>query len=258
VVSSLEEAVILSHLKALKLPGVRAEYSSLARHAQKDGWSYEGYLQQLLEVEVRSRQQHIASQRLKEARFPEVKTFEQIDWNAMEGISRQKIAQLTTCDFIEKAEDLIIAGPIGTGKTHLAIAFGVEAAKRRMRVFFIKAAELVRMLLEARDDRMLGHLQAKLRRVSLLIIDELGFVPFDRVGGELLFNLIADRYERRATVVTTNLAFSEWVQVFVDEKLTTALLDRLGHHAHVLTTKGSSYRTHKRKLKGGQEAAGSA
>jgi len=251
-VSSIEEAVITAHLRTLKLPAIRAEYGAVARHAQKDGWSYEAYLQELLEVEMRSRVQHMAAKRMKEARFPELKTLEQIDWNAMGGVSRQKVAHLATCQFIEKAEDVIIGGPIGTGKTHLAIALGIEAAKRRMRVSFLKAAELVRMLLEARDDRMLGHLQARLRRVALLVIDELGFVPFDRAGGELLFNLIADRYERHSTIVTTNLAFSEWVQVFVDEKLTTALLDRLGHHAHVLTTKGVSYRTQRRKAKADQ------
>lgn len=247
--SSLEEAVILGHLRTLKLPAIRSEYAAVARRAQKDGWSYEAYLQELLEVEMRSREQHMASRRLKEARFPEIKTLDQIDWASLAGVSRQKVAHLATGEFVEKAEDVIIAGPIGTGKTHLAIALGVEAARRRMRVSFVKAAELVRMLLEARDDRMLGQLQTRLRRVALLIIDELGFVPFDRAGGELLFNLIADRYERRSTLVTTNLAFSEWVQVFVDEKLTTALLDRLGHHAHVLTTKGSSYRTQRRRTK---------
>jgi DNA replication protein DnaC len=124
----------------------------------------------------------------------------------------------------------------------------VEATKQKRRVLFTRAADLVRQLLEARDARELTRLQQRLQRVDVLIVDELGFVPFDRVGGELLFNLITDRYERRATVVSTNLAFAEWVTVFAgDEKLTTALLDRLAHHATVITTTGKSYRMRKRR-----------
>jgi DNA replication protein DnaC len=132
---------------------------------------------------------------------------------------------------------------------------GVEAARRRFRVAFYRAADLVRTLTEARDERTLTLLHRRLRRVDLLILDELGFVPFERAGGELLFDLISERHEIRSTMITTNLSFGEWVQVFGDEKLTTALLDRLGHHAHVLTTRGGSYRTRKREQKEGVQMA---
>jgi DNA replication protein DnaC len=167
---------------------------------------------------------------------------DQIDWDVLAGVSRPKVLELASCEFVEKAEDVVIAGSGGTGKTHLAIALGVEATRRRHRVAFTRAADMVRDLLEARDARMLARLHQRFLRTSLLIIDELGFVPFERAGGELLFNLLSERHERRSTVVTTNLAFSEWVDVLGDEKLTTALLDRLAHRAHILTTKGPSYR----------------
>jgi DNA replication protein DnaC len=240
------DAVVRQYTYDLKLPGVAKEYQALARQALADGWRFEEYLRELLEAELRSRRDHVAAQRLHEARFPDVKTLDQIEWDAMPGVSRPLIAELATGGFIGRAENVLIAGPIGTGKTHLAIALGVEAARRRHRVVFIRAADLVRELLEARDSRALGRLHFRLQRAHLLILDELGFVPFDRTGGELLFNLLSERHERRSTVITTNLAFSEWVQVLGDEKLTTALLDRLASKAHIITTQGASYRTKNR------------
>lgn len=245
--TAVMEAVITQYVKELKLPTVGREYQALARQARQDGWLYEDYLRELLDAELRSRRDRAAQRLIREARFPDIKTLDQIDWDALAGVSRPAIAELASCEFLAAADDVIIAGPIGTGKTHLAIALGVEAASRRHRVLFVRAADLVRDLLEARDALELGRLHRRIQRAALLIVDELGFVPFHRAGGELLFNLLSDRYQRRSTIVTTNLAFSEWVQVLGDEKLTTALLDRLAHNAHILTTKGVSYRTRKKR-----------
>lgn len=245
--TAARKAVIDEILKELRLPSIARDYEDRSRSARDGQWDYEDYLRELIEVERNDREARTIARRLKGARFPDSKTLEQIDWKALQGVSKPKLRELAACDYLDEGEDIILVGPIGTGKTHLAIALGIEAAKRRRRVWFRKAADLVRDLVEARDQRELSRLQAKLMRIDLLIVDELGFVPFDRIGGELLFNVLADRYERRSTIVTSNLAFSEWVQVFGDEKLTTALLDRLSHHATVLTTKGASYRTRSRK-----------
>src|SRR6266542_942128 len=216
------------------MPGLLRAYEALARQAREERWTHEEYLHEVLAVEVQSRAESAVRQRIRDARFPEPKTLDTFDFHASEGVDAAQIADLARGRWIEEAQNLIFAGPIGTGKTHLAIA-------RR-------AADLVRAQLEARDGRELTRLQRRMNRVDLLILDELGFVPFDRTGGELLFNLVADRYERRSILVTSNLAFSEWPKVFGgDEKLATALLDRLAHHATVITTKGKSFRMRRRQ-----------
>jgi len=240
--------LIVTQAQALKLPGLVRSFEALARQARDAPWPHEDYLHEVLRAELASRQESVIRQRLRDARFPDAKTLDAFDFAAADGVNATQIHTLARGEWVTQPENLILAGPIGTGKTHLAIALGLEATKQKRRVLFTRAADLVRQLVEARDARELGRLQRRLLTQDVLIIDELGFVPFDRIGGELLFNLITDRYERRATVVTTNLAFAEWVTVFAgDEKLTTALLDRLAHHATVITTKGKSYRMKKRR-----------
>jgi DNA replication protein DnaC len=236
---------------SLKMPGLKRSFEGLARQARQEAWSFEEFLYEVLSAESSSRAESSIRQKIHEARFPEPKTLGEFDFTAVEGIDEATILTLARGEWIPKAQNLILAGPIGTGKTHLAIALGIEAAKQRRSVAFHRTADLVRSLVEARDARELGRLQRRLQRAELLILDELGFVPFDRTGGELLFNLIADRYERRSVLITTNLAFSEWPKVFADdEKLTTALLDRLAHHASVISTRGKSYRMRRRAGKG--------
>jgi DNA replication protein DnaC len=246
--------LVVADARALMMPGVAREFEKLARQAREEHWSFEEYLHEVFVAEQASRRESTIRQRIRGARFPDLKTLDTFDFGATDGaVSAQQVAELSRGDWVSKAHNVIFAGPIGTGKTHLAIALGIEIAKLRKRVMFARAADVVRELLEARDARELGRLQRRLASVDLLILDELGFVPFDRAGGELLFNMLADRYERKSVLVTTNLAFGEWVKVFAgDEKLTTALLDRLAHHATVILTKGKSFRMRKRASSDGE------
>lgn len=239
--------LVRTRARQLRMPGLVRSFESLCRQAEKESWSFDEMLAECLAVEVTSRSDSAIRQRIRDARFPDVKTLDQFDFAATEGVDAALITKLARGEWLDRKENVVLAGPVGTGKTHLAIGLGIEAAKQRRHVVFVRAADLVRQLVEARDARDLGRLQRRIDRVDLLILDEVGFVPFQRDGGELLFNVITQRYERRSLLVTTNLAFAEWPKVFGDdEKLTTALLDRLADRATVIATKGKSYRMRRR------------
>lgn len=244
------DAVIHELARELKMPRLLRDCGKIAREARDAGWPYEDFLRACLDAEVHGRREAGVANRIRAARFPETKTLEDVDFAALHGIAKPKVLELASCAFVDEGRDVVLAGPVGTGKTLLAIALGVEACRRRRHVLFLRVADLVRSLVEAREEKILTRLHQRYQRVALLILDELGFVPLDRAEAELLFNLLAERHGRRSTLLTTNLAFSEWAQVFQNEKLTAALLDRLGASAHVLTTKGESYRTRHRRDRG--------
>jgi DNA replication protein DnaC len=248
---SVLEAALTVHLKLLKMPGALRVLREVGRQARDGGWSYEEYLRELLDSEVRNRADNVVVRRLREARFPVEKSLDHFDFTLQPDLQRDRMLRLARCEWVDEHRSVLIAGPVGTGKTHLAIALGTAAARRRYRVRFYRADDLVRELTEAKSDQVVGRLLKRLDRVDVLVLDELGFVPFDRTGAELLFTLVSRRSQRRSTIVTTNLAFAEWVRVFGDEKLTAALLDRLGERAEVVLTTGTSYRmrTHDEKEK---------
>lgn len=231
-------AAVRAHCRVLKMPTVARECDALARQALADGQHPLDFLRALLDAETATRADHAAERRLRAARLPARKTLAQFDWRRGHGLERARIEDLARGAWIPAARNVVLVGPVGTGKTHVATALGIEAIKRGHHVIFYRASDLVRALIEARDARLLSRLQEKLRRASLLILDELGFVPFEKAGGELLFDVLSARHERAATVITSNLVFSEWNRVFGDDKLTAALLDRLAQHADVFVTRG--------------------
>ena len=236
------ELLLVHHLKALKLPTILREYDKLARQCAAEGVDHTRYLLRLAELELIERERRMVERRIKDAKFPAVKSLDSFDFLALPSLNKALVLELARSEYVSRRENIIAVGNSGTGKTHIVLGLGLAACQKGLSVGFTTAAALVHELIEARDEKRLLRLQRQLATYKLLIIDELGYVPFSQTGAELLFEVFSQRYERGSTIVTSNLPFDEWTGVFASERLTGALLDRLTHHVHILEMNGDSYR----------------
>ena len=239
------------HLKQLKLPTMLKQYGPQAQHCAKQNVDYPDYLLRLTELEVADRQQRATERRIKNARFPVLKTLDSFDFAAQPSVNESLVRRLAAGEFIDHHENVLLMGNSGTGKTHLATALAFAACSQGRKVRFFIAGELVTQLLEARVERRLQRLLVQLQSQDLLVLDELGYVPFSKAGAELLFEVVSRAYERQSLIITTNLPFENWTEVMGSERMTGALLDRLTHRVHIIEANGESYRLKesKRRLK---------
>jgi DNA replication protein DnaC len=238
--TEVPEILLAHYLKTLKLPTFQREYQKLARLCATEGVDHVGYLTRLSEREMIERDRRKVERRIKAARFPVVKNLDSFDFAAIPKLNKMQVLELARCEWIERRENVIALGPSGTGKTHVALGLGLAACQKGLSVGFTTAAALVSEMMEARDERRLLRFQKQMAAYQLLIIDELGFVPLSKTGAELLFELISQRYERGATLITSNLPFDEWTETLGSERLTGALLDRITHHVNILEMNGDS------------------
>lgn len=230
------------NLKSLTLSTMARGLESHLRQAKEHGPGYDDFLLDLTAAELQARAESRLSRRIREAKFPLVKTMEGFDFGAVPDLDIRLVRDLSGCDYIKERRNVIFLGRSGTGKSHLATALGVEACKNNYRTRFVSCYTLVNELIEARQERDLQRLIQRHSRYDLLILDELGYIPFSREGSELLFQVLAERQEKGSVIITTNLGFADWTQVFGDPVMTAALLDRLTHKAHIVNCQWDSYR----------------
>jgi len=254
MIGSFQEVILIQEVereqikllaKTLKIPGF-SRYESILRQNNSE-LSYEGFLLQLMKQELESRDQNRKRKRIRSASFPYVKTLNEFDHESLAHISPAYITELSCCDYIDRRENIIMIGGPGRGKTHLSIALGLKACEAGYHVRFTTAARLANEMKEAQDQRSLVKLEKALTKVDLLIIDEMSYVSFNKHQSELLFQVVSERSERGSIITSTNLEFSKWVELFENEMLLTAMIDRLTFKSHILNMNGTSVRTERQK-----------
>lgn len=235
--------------KRMKLPGVYGSYERIIREAKEQKITFSEFLIQILRSESESRDEKGILKRIHQAHFPTIKRFESLEEGRLAIEARDRLPELKKLDFLTNNQNLIMIGNSGSGKTHIAISIGIKACERGLKVIFKTAAGLINELKEAKSQKQLLRFQKTWANVSVVIIDELGYLSFDLEGAELLFEYLALRYEQRSTIITSNLIFSEWIKIFKDQALTMALLDRITQNALILNMNGPSYRNDMGKMK---------
>ncbi|MDX2481864.1 MAG: IS21-like element helper ATPase IstB [Desulfuromusa sp.] len=243
------------NLKALNLAATARDLETSIRQAKESGPGYDEFLLDLTTTELEAKAESRLTRRVREAKFPLMKTLERFDFATVPDLDIRVIRELTGCEYIKEHRNVIFLGRSGTGKTHLATALGIEACRNNYRTRFVSCYGLVNELIEARQERDLQRLIGRHARYDLLILDELGYIPFSKEGGELLFQVLAERQEKGSVIITTNLGFADWTKVFGDPVMTAALLDRLTHKAHIINCQWDSYRL-KESLKRQQQKKG--
>ena len=236
------KAQLLSNLKFLKLSAILAELEVCIRQAGESNTGYGEFFLHLTELEVAARMENGRKRRIKEAKFPLLKPIETFEFEAAPDLDTRLIKELLDGQYIKEARNVIFLGRSGTGKTHLATALGIAACSQGVRTRFVTGCGLANELIEARTEKRLSRIIQLYTRYGLLIIDELGYVPFSKEGAELLFQVLAERHERKSVIITSNHGFGDWTQIFGDPTLTAALLDRITHKAHIVNCSWESYR----------------
>lgn len=240
---------VINHLDSLDLQGIKEILSNSLDNFNKENINFLEGLNLLLEKEIEYREKHKSENNIKTSHFPFQKTLDDFDFDYQPTINKKLIYDLATLRFIEENKNIILVGTSGVGKTHLATSIGIEAAKKRYSVYFISCNDLINNLITAYKENRTEQRIKHYLKYKLLIIDEIGYLPIDKIGSSLFFQLISKRYENKSTIITTNQSFDKWSEVFGDATVANAILDRLIHHSEIINIKGESYRLKELKEK---------